>query len=583
MAEPETKWFSGRVIDEMDENQAYQIYEGVRPFSQVTCKYVASLETEGWDKLEIYINQTSYAQKVMKMAGKLEGYIMQSRIDAYYNNVMDFLKKQSPEQNIPDEVYDWIAGNLNYIKDLIQNEELANDPYVQHVEMLFCQFLGLLDGWNYNKDDEESRTQSDLWFLMCTGDLIDVIQKYIKHEGETPDEKADRILRQGRCSALIKLTEKRDELFLGHNTWYTYGALLRVRKTYHFVTPDQKLVNVSFSSYPGVLVSMDDFYVTSQGLGITETTISAVDDKALDDITDQGLPSWMRVMIANIMSTNGTDWINTVTKYPTGTYNDQYAIVDYNLFEPNKDKLQPKTVMLVELYPLSFEQMDITDIVNEKGYFPMFNVPFTDKVFEKLGYKEFVEKNPDAWFSLGHNCSRYNVFAKIQNTVTDAKSMEEVMRYNNYQNDEESKHPKFGADPAASIASRYDLRDGKNLKKEAMGALDAKITTSEMIKELQFVSVAGPTRSHGLPPLDIEALEKEVPFLHEGVPTSMNWDWIHMSFPANKEAPGKEKKNYTVLIVCVVCSVTFVAAVVVSVLVICMVMRRRRKNYSSIN
>lgn len=52
-----------------------------------------------------------------------------------------------------------------------------------------------------------------------------------------------------------------------------YSAMLRVLKSYTFnfqlTTPGRRIV---FSSYPATIGSNDDFYVTSAGLWVSETT-----------------------------------------------------------------------------------------------------------------------------------------------------------------------------------------------------------------------------------------------------------------------------------------------------------------------
>lgn len=72
-----------------------------------------------------------------------------------------------------------------------------------------------------------------------------------------------------RCSALFKLTNndnvRNGEIFFGHDTWDTYAtAAPRIFK--HVTLPvwqdgKAKVRTVSFSSSPGFLVSIDDYYV----------------------------------------------------------------------------------------------------------------------------------------------------------------------------------------------------------------------------------------------------------------------------------------------------------------------------------
>ena len=83
----------------------------------------------------------------------------------------------------------------------------------------------------------------------------------------------------GRCSALIKLADGNADIFIAQETWTSVGSMLRIYKMYDFpytLTGDPAkgrvpAQRVSFSSYPGVLNSGDDFYVTSAGQSITQS------------------------------------------------------------------------------------------------------------------------------------------------------------------------------------------------------------------------------------------------------------------------------------------------------------------------
>jgi hypothetical protein len=47
------------------------------------------------------------------------------------------------------------------------------------------------------------------------------------------------------------------------------------------------------------------------------------------------------------MATSGPDWANTVSEYNSGTYNNQYMVVDLKLFHPGQE-LQPHLLWVVE-------------------------------------------------------------------------------------------------------------------------------------------------------------------------------------------------------------------------------------------
>jgi hypothetical protein len=91
-----------------------------------------------------------------------------------------------------------------------------------------------------------------------------------------------RVLGSGSCSALVKLLPGNTDLYIAHDTWNSYQSMIRILKKYtlpyhwddksrgEHLIPGQTM---SFSSYPGLVYSGDDFYLISTGLAVTETTI----------------------------------------------------------------------------------------------------------------------------------------------------------------------------------------------------------------------------------------------------------------------------------------------------------------------
>lgn len=47
------------------------------------------------------------------------------------------------------------------------------------------------------------------------------------------------------------------------------------------------------------------------------------------------------------MATSGSEWADTVAEYNSGTYNNQYMVVDLKLFTPGQE-LRPNLLWVVE-------------------------------------------------------------------------------------------------------------------------------------------------------------------------------------------------------------------------------------------
>jgi hypothetical protein len=77
-------------------------------------------------------------------------------------------------------------------------------------------------------------------------------------------------------------------------------------------------------SFPGVLYSNDDFYITSAGLVVMETTNDVINMSIYrGHITPQSMMVWVRAILANRMTSRGSDWTSVMGLYNSGTYNNQ--------------------------------------------------------------------------------------------------------------------------------------------------------------------------------------------------------------------------------------------------------------------
>ena len=70
----------------------------------------------------------------------------------------------------------------------------------------------------------------------------------------------------GHCSALIKLLPKNSDLFVAQDTWNGFESMLRILKKYELNYSGVSAHTMTFSSYPGILMSGDDFYIMNNGL-----------------------------------------------------------------------------------------------------------------------------------------------------------------------------------------------------------------------------------------------------------------------------------------------------------------------------
>ena len=94
-----------------------------------------------------------------------------------------------------------------------------------------------------------------------------MIDKFSKQE-KSVEQKENDFMKNSHCSVLIKLTDDKKDLLVGHTSWFSYYTMLRTYKFYDFGH-----YKLEFSAYPGLLYSYDDFYVLSHSkLLVMETT-----------------------------------------------------------------------------------------------------------------------------------------------------------------------------------------------------------------------------------------------------------------------------------------------------------------------
>ncbi|RZF36444.1 hypothetical protein LSTR_LSTR009540 [Laodelphax striatellus] len=203
----------------------------------------------------------------------------------------------------------------------------------------------------------------------------------------------------------------------------------------------------------------------------------------------------VRSTVANRLAFDGKSWHETFKKFNSGTYNNQWMVLDYNYFVPGK-KPESYLLWVGEQLPRFYQYEDVTDVLVNQGYWASYNVPYFKEVFERSGYKEAVHVN-GTWFSYTE-APRAKIFARDQGNLTDMESFMKLMRSNNFKHDPFAFcncTPPYSA--SGAIAARRDLNpvDGKGEQVcKPYGAIDAKITNHSMFKRYEFTAVVGPTQ-----------------------------------------------------------------------------------------
>ncbi|XP_003746012.1 putative phospholipase B-like 2 [Galendromus occidentalis] len=479
-----------------------------------------SITETGFSYLEIATNASYPDHYQAYAAGILEGYFTRKLISMHFNNTMrDYCKGQ---EDYCERLHDFLNSNLRYVQENIKNRK--TDPFWYQTDLALTQLMGIQDSWKKQKHESyfpngKYDTVTDVLFLNVDGDLEDL-------EQALKSPKLRRVTGGGHCSALVKVLPDNSDLCFSHVTWSGYSTMLRILKKYTLNYQTTYMSNtritaptMTFSSSPGRIFSGDDFHLMSSGVASMETTIGNSDPSKWRFIKPECNLEWLRTIVANRLASTGQEWADLFKREGSGTYNNQWMIVDYKKFTPGKP-IRPGTLTVLEEIPGLIVSGDQSKLLSEQAYWPSYNVPFYPEIYGGSGWKEQVEKFGD-WFTYDKN-PRSQIFRRDQGMVRDIGQMFKLMRYNDFKNDELSRcncTPPYSAENA--ISARCDLNPANGtypfgaLGHRSHGATDAKVTCSKLFETLEFLAVAGPTYDP-LPPFKWS--ESGLNDLHEGHP-----------------------------------------------------------------
>jgi hypothetical protein len=304
-----------------------------------------------------------------------------------------------------------------------------------------------------------------------------------------------------RCSALVKLIEgsnrREADLIAAHNTWTTYSEMLRIYKSFsfeHVVDSSFSNKRLSMASYPGYLSSMDDWLTLSdQRLLVTETTNECISRSTLRKHVEwESVSTMIRSLVASKMASSGKEWFEFFTPFNSGTYNNQWIIIDYSKFSEWKSGSPPEGILWVgEQAPGLVLYDDMTHYLFKKKYWASYNRPYFTEIAKTCGYASASLERGE-WY-LHDKCPRARMFKALHGGVYNIESMKAVMTLNDWK----ATH----SCPKNQIAARYDIdghfeKNSIDFKKcgpaSSFGAIDCKIVNSKMMENNEVWMSSGP-------------------------------------------------------------------------------------------
>ena len=451
-----------------------------------TAYYTDSLNETGWDKLSISTNPIFRDEIQAEGAGRLEGELTKERIYYHYLNAKDSII-------INEKMAQFLDDQEAFVYDSVEKGDGYMDPMLYNAYLIKIQYNALMEQYNISADEDKKLKKINFHLMNYYPELFDLENKYrSEEEGEIDYTELDNkelfklFLERTHCSALFKIKDDLSDIYFGHNTWNSYYFTIRIIKEYN-LNYNNKWVrskNIIFTSYPATMSSIDDFYLTSNGLIAIETTNGFYNDTLYSKILPNSIFTSERAMISNRISNSSKEWVENYAKYNSGTYNNQYMILDKNKVNLVNKSIEQDAFYVVETLPGLVKINNITDIL-KFGYWSSYNIPYDKEIYNISGLGEVIEKKLEAVYYLSYDINaRAKIFRRDHNTSENLEGFKKLMRLNKYLSD-----PYSEKNPSYTISSRSDLNG------DCGGAYDCKVgVLSELIEgKIKFHLISGPT------------------------------------------------------------------------------------------
>jgi len=244
-----------------------------------------------------------------------------------------------------------------------------------------------------------------------------------------------------------------------------------------------------------------------------ETTNSIINTTLYDFVIPQSLMVWQRAMIANALAHTGEEWVTTFARYNSGTYNNQWIVLTYDMFVPGQP-LSDGLLWICEQIPGNVSFWDVTHIL-ERGYWASYNVPAIEYIYIKTGQAAYAEQQgPQFSYDLD---PRARLFRKMANRCNNLTTTQRFMRYNDYEND-----PLEQDNPTWAIMARADLLQQNP---SPFGGYDTKVANFDMMVNLVSLIQSGPTHDQ-VPVFSWQPWSSK--YCHTALPEAYDFDWVYV-------------------------------------------------------
>jgi hypothetical protein len=528
--------------------------------------FADKISSTGWAELRVSGQSGVAVANSPKMyaAGYVEGLLTCIRISEYYHNTHQLVLQAEKGHHSLLAVKTQLVSQMEFLKanvNLVEHiwPEEPTDPRWRHGRYILFQLWGMMDGYNYAARHFKVHTLSlvDFFLLNSMGEIATMmtayepakiadrakaqspplvfLQKQQRHSGlnanatKASDQEEEtwrrRVVKEGHCSALVRITEGYGDLLVGHTTWADYSTMTRIWKYYTLPLPNAKTMatTISMSSYPGTITSGDNFFMADSGLVVTDTSLEMVNPFGFDAVKDfpfnAHLPNFMHVLIVLRQAKNAPDFAEMLQTQNTGTLMAQWMVVDYNLFKPGKPPPQ-NLLWVIEQVPGAQHAEDMSLSLRLHGFWGSANRPFFTGVRDVSGFSN-AQKSHGFLYSAS-DCPRCRILSGAAPGVNSLYDMRGLINRNLYPI--QANEPFL---PGHEISARFDLDPKEPIPN---GGIDSKIASNCMFKSLTAQITSGPSHSFLAPFKWTNGGRESFPgSAHVGQPDEWNFGWVQIS------------------------------------------------------
>jgi len=388
------------------------------------------------------------------------------------------------------------------------------------VNATMAQLNGMYDGYSaaIKGKPDMNLTFDEFYLISYASDLSDVAGRFGNYA--PPPQLAPQS--KSHCSFCLRLTN--ESLFVAHTTWTEFTGILKIYKVLDFFLWNSlaQTKRMTYSAQPGSLPSQDDWYIVDDNKLITETTLVSYNNSVFNWIHYDSVPYWIRINVANLVYKTQETWRDTYFRERSGTYNNQWLVVDFNNYFKYKNNMTEAVDiiwMVEEFYGFTSTEDQTQALLIPQGYVSSYNVPYNQTL-------QIISQDPTNYTSD----PRAILFKKYAPTIQTMDDFRFMMRLNNHSDTN---------DYCEAIASRCDLQYPGDFP---FGAVDCKVSADNLVGAHQAWIIDGPTTEFA-PPFNWTNWP-QYSNNSLGMPEILNFTWVFLDPTANFTL-AKDLNEYT--------------------------------------